>query len=104
MPGSTPGRRDAVLFCPPFELRDRLFASEGTAVQTKLLEVPPCLADERPRRQPEELHDLVAVQVRPDPGEILLGRDSRDPLFQLVVGALQRRGLALVARRAVRAD
>jgi len=59
------------------------------------------LADERPRRLPQDLHDLGAVQVGPDLVQfLLLGQDS-DPPFQVVVGTLEALCLGLVPRRAV---
>src|SRR4249919_1649282 len=53
------------------------------------------------RRDPEDLHDLLAVEVGPDRGQLLLLRQPRDPGLELVIGTTQTIGLALVAGRAV---
>jgi len=58
-------------------------------------------ADQRSRRDAEQRHDLVAVQVRPDPGQLLLLFEPGDPLFERVVAAGQPLRLRLVPGRAV---
>ena len=50
---------------------------------------------------PEDLHDLVAVEVGPDGGQLLLRGQLRDPRLQVVVGAGQPLRLGLVPGRAV---
>ena len=55
----------------------------------------------RPGREPEDLHDLRAVEVGADRVELLLLRAARDPRLEVVVRGGQPRGLALVARGAV---
>ena len=76
--------------------------AQRAAVQPQLLEVPPRLPDERPGRHAEQLHDRVAVEVRPDPGQVLLGLQPGDPLLERVVVGGERGGLAPVAGRARR--
>ena len=89
------------LLLPPAERRaNRRFLAERSAVDAAGRAGtgrPPTTA----RRHAEQAHDGAAVEVGPDRGELLLLRERRDPLFQLVVGARQRRRLAPVARGAV---
>ena len=49
------------------------------------------------RGDPEDLHDLVAVQVGPDRGQFLLLGQALDAVLQGVVGTLQGPCPALVA-------
>ena len=58
-------------------------------------------ADERARRDAEQRHDLVAVQVGPDPGQFLLGLKLGDPPLERVVAARQPVRLGPVPGRAV---
>jgi len=44
------------------------------------------LADERAWRDAQDLHDLVAVEVRAQPGQLFLAGQDGDALLQLVVG------------------
>src|SRR6185312_13757102 len=64
---------DALGLGPAHELGDRLVVLEGPALEPHLLEVPPRLPDERPGRDAQKLHDRVAVEVGPDPRQVLLG-------------------------------
>src|SRR5690606_37621831 len=88
---------------PLEQCRLSLLARQRTPLQPQLLEVLPRLADLRPRLQPEQFHDRVAVEVGADGAQVLLGADPRDPLLERVVVALEPLGLAPVAGRAVRA-
>nr|CEL15991.1 hypothetical protein [Kibdelosporangium sp. MJ126-NF4]CTQ93915.1 hypothetical protein [Kibdelosporangium sp. MJ126-NF4] len=89
---------------PAAQFGHGLVVVERAAVEPEVLEELPRPADHRTRLEVEQPHDLVAVQVRPDPGQVLVGGDPGDPGLQVVVGALQRLRLAAVAGRAVRAD
>ncbi|BFO22988.1 hypothetical protein SHKM778_93760 [Streptomyces sp. KM77-8] len=60
------------------------------------------LPHRRPRLDPEDLHDLVAVEVRADGVQLLLLLELGDALLQAVVRTGECRGLAPVARGAVR--
>src|SRR5262249_19892828 len=61
-------------------------AAQRAVLHALVEQVTVGLADERPRRLPQDLHDLGAVQVGPDLVQfLLLGQDS-DPPFQVVVG------------------
>ena len=51
----------------------------------------------------EDLHDLVAVEVRSHPLQVLLGGQLGDPFLEVVIVGLQPRRAALVAGGAVRA-
>ena len=66
-------------------------------------QVPVCLPQHRAGPDPQDLTDLVAVELRPDGGQLLLGGQLLDPRLELVVAAGQPAGLARVAGRAVRA-
>ena len=79
-------------------------SAQRPAVQPQLLEEAPRLADLRARRDVEQLHDLVAVQIRTHPRQVLLGGQLGDPRLQLVVVGLQPRRPALVAGGAVGAN
>ena len=60
---------------PPFhQLGDGLVVAQRPAVEPQLLEIPPRLARPAgPAGMPRISHDLVAVEIRPHPREILLG-------------------------------
>src|SRR4051794_9997103 len=73
---------------PRAEFVDRLVVLQRPALHSKVLEVLPRLADDRARRNVEEPHDLVAVQVRPDPLQVLLRRQLADPVLEIVVAGL----------------
>ena len=64
-------------------------------------QVPVRLADDGTGRDAEDLHDLLAVEVRPDLGQLLLPGELGDPLLEVVVGRGQAHRLATVPRRAV---
>ena len=76
---------------------------ERPAVHPQLLEIAPRLADLRSRRDPEDRHDLVAVDVGAHPRQVFLLGQFRDAPLEVVVVGLQPRRAALVAGRAVRA-
>ena len=59
------------------------------------------LADLAAGADPEDLHDLVAVEVGADRGQLLGLRQPGDPLLELVVSTAEAVGLALVAGGAV---
>src|SRR5690606_15010443 len=61
------------------------------------------LADLPPGRDAEDGHDLLAVEVGADLVELLLLLQGSDARLEVVVGGCEARGLAAVARRAVRA-
>ena len=54
------------------------------------------------RADAQQLHDPVAVEVGPDPAQVLRRGQLPDPPLQRVVGRRQRRGPLLVPRRGVR--
>ena len=55
------------------------------------------LADDRPGGHAELGHDLAAVEVGADGGQLLGGAQGLDTLLEVVVGAVQHGGLAAVA-------
>ena len=59
------------------------------------------LSDERSRRDAELLHHLLAVELGPDRGQLLLRGQRGDARLELVHPPAQHRRLALVAGRAV---
>src|SRR6185436_7057799 len=71
------------------------------ALQTQLHQVVERAADRGPRRDTEVLHHLHAVQRRAHRVEVLLLRQARDPLFQVVLERLELLRLEPVLRRAV---
>src|SRR5688572_32291454 len=70
-------------------------------LQPELEEESVRLADLRTGSDPQGLHDLVSVQVRTDGRHLLLLREARDPLLEVVVRAPEPLGLAPVAGGAV---
>ena len=58
-------------------------------------------AHHRARGHAEDAHDLVAVELRPEPGQFLLLAELLDALFEAVVGAGQPGRLGAVPRGAV---
>jgi hypothetical protein len=70
-------------------------------VEAQLEQVPVRRADLRAGRDPQDLHDLVSVEVRPDRGQLFLLGEPGDALLEVVVRPAQPLGLALVAGRAV---
>ena len=71
------------------------------AVEAQLEQVPVGLADLPAGSDAQDLHDLVAVEVRPDRGQLLGLGELLDPRLEVVVGAPQPVGLLLVAGGAV---
>src|SRR5690349_19422998 len=71
-------RRKTLLARPVAQRGLGLVPLQRTPVQPQLLEELPRGTDLRARRQAQQLHDLVAVEVRAHAGEVLLGRDARD--------------------------
>src|SRR5207342_2340448 len=67
----------------------------------QLQQVPVRLADHRARPHAEDLHDLVAVQIRADLLQLLPLRQERYALLQVVVGTGQPGSLLPVPGRAV---
>src|SRR5690606_10000477 len=64
---------------PPFQqFVDGLVVAQRPALHPQFLEVVPRPPDLRTGRDVEQLHDLVAVEVGPDPLEVLLGGQLRD--------------------------
>ena len=102
--GARSGNWEALALRPLPQRRLRLVAVQRPALQPEFLEERPCLADQRTRRQPEQLHDRVPVQVGPHPGEVLLRGQPGDPRLEVVVGPLQRAPPVRVAGGAVGAD
>ena len=86
---------------PAEQLLSGPLAAHRTVLEPQLAQVSVGPADQRPRRYPQDGHDVVAVQVGPDRGQLLLGAQLGDPRLQAVVGAGQPRGLGLVPGRAV---
>src|SRR5699024_1836328 len=80
---------------PTQQRRLGLVPVQRPAVQADVLEVRPGTADVRAGLEVEQPHDLVAVEVRPDAGEVLLLLDLRDPVLQRIVGGLQPGGAPL---------
>ena len=70
-------------------------------LHAQLQQVPVRLADHRARPHAEDLHDLVAVQVRADLLQLFPLGQERYALLQVVVGAGQPGGLLPVPGRAV---
>ena len=75
--------------------------AEGAAVHPQLEQEAVGLADVTAGPDAEDLHDLVAVEVRTHGVELLLLGEHGDAGLQLVVGLLQPRRLLPVAGRAV---
>ena len=99
----TIGCLDGYMTQPPPGQQRRLGVVVGhrAVVEPQLEQEAVGLADLAARRDPEDLHDLVAVEVGPDRRQLLLLGEPRDPRLEVVVGAPQPVGLALVAGRAV---
>src|SRR5213082_1225851 len=100
----SPGAADAVLRGPLLQFGDSLVVLQRAAVEAKFLEVLPGLADVRTRLQPQQLHDLLAVEVRPDVVEVFLLLQPADTCFEIIVGRLEGGRPALVPGRAVGTD
>ncbi len=87
---------------PPLrQLVDGLVVRERPAVEPKLLEIPPSLPHLGTGRDTEDLHDLVAVEIRSHPCEVLLRGQFLDAVLEVVVVGLQPGRAALVAGGAI---
>src|SRR5262245_1870940 len=88
---SCPGRsfrRPAVLGLggpPAQQFLPRRLRLERAAIQPELTQVRVGATDQRALRDAENLHDLVAVQVRTDRVQLLLLPQAADPLLQVRV-------------------
>src|SRR5205085_9617886 len=87
---------------PLLQSGNRGLTVHGSALQPQLQHLLVGLADLRPRSDPQDLHDLVAVQVRTDRIQLFLLLEPRDALLQSVVRPRKGVGLALVTSGAVR--
>src|SRR5699024_3581225 len=85
----------------PQPLRGRLLA-DRPLVETHLQQVRVGPAELRTRLDPQDLADLVPVELRADLVQLFLLSEHLDPLLEVVIGAPQPGGLALVAGGAVR--
>ncbi len=90
-----------VLLRPLVEQDERLVALDRAAVQTELHQVLERLPDDRPGRDAEVLHDLLAVERWPHRVQVLLLGQPSDPLLQVVLQRRELLGLEPVLRRAV---
>src|SRR3954453_1901665 len=87
---------------PLVQLGLGLVAAQRARLQPQFLQVLPRLPDQRTRRDAEQPHDLVAVQVGPDLGQILGRLQLDNAPLEVVVGPLQGELALPVAGRAVR--
>ena len=95
-------RREHVVLPRPGEQgRAGRLLADHAPVEPHVEQEPVGLAHQRAGLDAEDLLDLVAVELRPDLGELLLLGEPGDALLQVVVGAPRRLRLALVAGGAV---
>ena len=87
---------------PAQQFLNGAFTAERAVLHPQLEQVRVGLADQRARRDPQQLHDLVAVQVGPDRGQLLLLGELDDPAFERVVARGQALRLGPVPGRGVR--
>src|SRR5262249_47030470 len=87
---------------PGVEARVGVRLGKRALVEADLEEVGQRVADVAARADAEVVHHLLAVEVGPDGVELLLLLELLDADLELVHAPGQVRGLALVARRAVR--
>src|SRR5688572_22654626 len=80
--GGPPGQK------PAFGLLD----AEDALVEAEVEQEPVRLPDVAARADAEKLLDAVAIELGPHGGELLLGRQLRDPPFDVVVGAREAAG------------
>src|SRR5262245_63458183 len=80
----------------------RAVLAERPVLEPQLQQVVVRRSDLATLRDAQDLHDLVAVQVRPDRVQLLLLGQPVDPLLEMVVRRPQRGRLAGVPGRAVR--
>ena len=89
---------------PPLqERRSGALLAQGSAFHAQLQQVVARDLDGARGTQPQNVHDLVTVEVGADRVELLLLAQGGDARLEVVVGGGQVVGLAAVAGRAVRA-
>src|SRR5690606_2617189 len=88
---------------PGAQLRPGALLAERSMLHPQLEQVLVRLAHLPTGRQVQQLHDPVPVEIGADPADLLLLRELVDALLELVVGAGEGTGLALVAGGDVRA-
>src|SRR5690606_31936710 len=100
-PGPRPMR--SLRACPPpaEQLLARALLAQRAVLHAQREQVPVRLSHLAPRLDPQDLHDLHAVQVGADRVELLALAQLRDARLEIVVGEGEALGLAAVARRDV---
>src|SRR6266516_4232627 len=98
-----PGR-EAFVLRPLIEQALRLVLFDRAAVNPHLHQVIPGLAYERAGRDPQVRHDLVSVELRSERLEVLLLRQTRDALLEVVLQPLEPHRPFRVTGRHVRAS
>ena len=73
--------------------------SEGSLFQPQFEQEPVGLSYFAAGSEPEDHHDLLAVEVWADGGKLFLLPQRRDSLFQVVICERLMVGLAAIARR-----
>ena len=80
--GSSSGFGDLQEFLSALD-KDGDLARVSTPVDPQLEEERVGLAHGRPRRDPQQRHDLAAVEVGTQPVELLLGDQALDPMYAM---------------------
>src|SRR5450759_635291 len=96
------GVRLGLLRPPRPQSLDRCLSTDETLIHPDRKHVLVCAAQHRSRGYPEDLGDLVAVQLGPNRVELLLLQQTGDTGFEVVIDPREATCLAHVARRAVR--
>ena len=92
-------------FGPPAQqLFAGLFRRQRTALEAQFLEEGPGLAHFGSGAKAKQVHNGIAIKVRPDPRQVLLCRELGNPLFQMVVVTSQPASFALIAGGDISAD
>src|SRR5690606_13158523 len=94
--GWSPGALRLLLLPPLEETLAGDVLTERSVLHAQAEQEPVRLADDGTGRDAEDLHDLLAVEVRPDLGQLLLPGELGDPLLEVVVGRGQAHRLATV--------